>query len=105
MVIFVEGLDVNIFISTFCVSTDGLQGLPKALQRALHTLLFISLKFFTNSEMLTETLIRIPSSVIHVLQCRLLIGYTENASNLLSQAAFGIILRDHMLTASSSMHF
>ncbi len=31
MVIFVEGLHVNILIGTFCVSADGLQGLPKAL--------------------------------------------------------------------------
>jgi hypothetical protein len=64
MVIFVEGLHVNILISTFCVSADVLQGLPKALQHALHTLLFISLKFVTNSEMLTETLHRIPFSLI-----------------------------------------
>jgi hypothetical protein len=89
MVIFVEDLHVNILNSTFCVSADGLQGLPKALQRALHTLLFIFLKFVTNSEMLTETLHRIPFSVIGscspVLASYWLHG---NASNLFVTGGF-----------------
>jgi hypothetical protein len=43
MVIFVEGLHVNILISTLCVSADGLQGLPKGIQFAIQLYPFISI--------------------------------------------------------------
>ncbi len=57
MVIFVEGLHVNILIRTFCVSADDFQGLPKALQCAIQ----LSLKLVTNFEMLTKPSTEFPS--------------------------------------------
>jgi hypothetical protein len=72
---FFEGL--TILITTFCVCADGF----KVLQKLFSNFLFASLKLITNFEMLTETLLRIPFSVIG--RCFLvptpLIGCRENA--------------------------
>jgi hypothetical protein len=43
MIIFVEGLHVNILISTFCVGADDFQGLPQAIQFAIQLYPFISI--------------------------------------------------------------
>jgi hypothetical protein len=64
MDIFFEGL--SILISTFCVCADGFQGLSIAFHYPIQllTFYFLLLKLLTDFENATETLLRIPFSVI-----------------------------------------
>jgi hypothetical protein len=64
MDIYFEAL--NILISTFCVCADGFQGLSKAFHYPVQLLTFylLLLNYLLVLKMLTETLLRIPFSVI-----------------------------------------
>jgi hypothetical protein len=97
--IFFEGL--NISISTFCGCADGFQGLSKAFHYPLQLLTFLFNVLLYNYliilKMLTETLLRIPFSVIG--RCSLVASYHwlqgKCARINLSQAASGTILQNH----------
>jgi hypothetical protein len=90
---------LNILISTFCEWANGVQALSKAFHYPIQLLTFYLLlwNYLLILKMLTETLLRIPFSVIgrcyRVLTYHGLQGNAQEFS--LSQTASGIILQYH----------
>ena len=96
---FFKGL--NIVISTFCVCADGFQDLSKAFYYPIQLLTFCFLlwNYLQILKMLTETLLKIPFSVIGRCSSSADLQWLKGrcARIYLSQAASGMIFQNHRL--------